>query len=138
MVKIQKTWKKAVWMFLCMAAFCSLLVSEAAAEAQAGTTREATIRVVSIIGNELTYYEMEETEETSQRQRPDGEMSQREMSQREMSQETVTVYLPVGVKVHTDTGGEMTFGILQDQDQLEVLFQVNEEGAEIIVEIWMT
>lgn len=48
-----------------------------------------------------------------------------------------TVYLPVGVKVHTDNGSVRTFTILEAGDELEVLFEENEEGEEVIVEIWM-
>lgn len=48
-----------------------------------------------------------------------------------------TVYLPVAVKVHTDTGDIRTFSILETGDELEVLFEENEEGEEVIIEIWM-
>ena len=48
-----------------------------------------------------------------------------------------TVYLPVSVKVHTDTGDVRTFSILEAGDELEVLFEEDEDGEEVIVEIWM-
>ena len=50
--------------------------------------------------------------------------------------ETKTVYLPVSVVVHTDSGEEMTFSILEAGDELEVLMETTEE-EEMIVEIWM-
>lgn len=50
--------------------------------------------------------------------------------------ETKTVYLPVGIAVHTDKG-DKTFSILEAGDELEVLFEENEDGEEIITEIWM-
>ena len=54
-----------------------------------------------------------------------------------MKQETKTVYLPVSVIVHTDMDKEMTFSILKAGDELEVLFEENEDGEEIITEIWL-
>lgn len=54
-----------------------------------------------------------------------------------MNQETKTVYLPVSVVVHTDTDAEMTFSILKAGDELEVLFEENEDGEEMITEIWL-
>lgn len=74
--------------------------------------RRAQIQVVSITGNKLTY--------------------------REEDQEEQTVYLPVGVSVHTPSGKETTFMILEEEDELEVLFQENEDGEEVITEIWMS
>ncbi len=53
------------------------------------------------------------------------------------NQETTTVYLPVAVVVHTDTGEQKTFSILEEGDELEVLFQENEKGDEVIVEMWL-
>lgn len=74
--------------------------------------RRAQIQVVSITGNKLTY--------------------------REEDQEEQTVYLPVGVIVHTPSGKETTFMILEEGDELEALFQENEDGEEVITEIWMS
>lgn len=74
--------------------------------------RRAQIQVVSITGNKLTY--------------------------REEDQEEQTVYLPVGVIVHTPSGKETTFMILEEEDELEALFQENEDGEEVITEIWMS
>jgi hypothetical protein len=51
---------------------------------------------------------------------------------------THTVYLPVGITVHTDTGKLTTFSILEAGDSLEVLFETDEDGEEMITEIWMT
>lgn len=87
--------------------------------------------------------------ETSQNVDPSqlegGEMSQRfDPSQMEKSGkagnrniETKTVYLSVAVVVHTNIGEEMTFSILEAGDELEVLLEEDEEGEEVITEIWM-
>ena len=53
------------------------------------------------------------------------------------SAETVTVYLPVGIKVHTGNGKTSTFSILEAGDQLEVLFEENKNSEEVITEIWL-
>ncbi|MCC8067401.1 MAG: hypothetical protein LIO94_09935, partial [Clostridiales bacterium] len=55
-----------------------------------------------------------------------------------LTQETTTVYLQVGVVVHTDTGKEKTFSILEAGDELEVLFETDEAGNEVITEMWLT
>ncbi len=47
-----------------------------------------------------------------------------------------TVYLQVGVVVHAD-GKEKTFSILEAGDELEVLFETDEEGNEVITEMWL-
>ncbi len=91
--------------------------------------RKARIMAVSIEGNELTYYEITDQEENTSEMTP----GQRKNGAR---QDTVTVYLPVAVVVHTDTGEEMTFSILESGDELEVLFEEYED-KEIITEIWM-
>ncbi|MCD7820382.1 MAG: hypothetical protein LUH07_15255 [Lachnospiraceae bacterium] len=56
----------------------------------------------------------------------------------ELTQETVTVYLPVGVVVYTDTGKEKTFSILEAGDELEVLFETDADGNEVITKMWLT
>lgn len=91
--------------------------------------RKARIKAVSIEGNELTYYEITDQEEKTSDMTP-GQWKNG------ARQETVTVYLPVAVVVHTDTGEEMTFSILESGDELEVLFEEYED-KEIITEIWM-
>lgn len=48
-----------------------------------------------------------------------------------------TIYLPVRITVHTDTGKETTFSILEAGDLLEALFETDENGEEVITEIWM-
>lgn len=53
-----------------------------------------------------------------------------------MQEEGTTTYLPVAVTVHTDTGEKMTFSILEEGDELEVLMEETESG-EMILEIWM-
>lgn len=128
--------------------------------------RTATIMVVSITGNELTYYESEEEngkEDTSQ-ENSTKEVSEEENSTKEASEEddreedsqgrsqkkadfssrnrkemknVKTVYLPVPVVVHTDTNEKMTFSILQAGDKLEVTVITDEQGNETITEIWM-
>ncbi len=55
----------------------------------------------------------------------------------ESAQEPVTVYLQVGVVVHTDSGKERTFSILQAGDELEALFETDENGNEVITEMWL-
>lgn len=48
-----------------------------------------------------------------------------------------TIYLPVRITVHTDTGKETTFSILEAGDLLEARFETDENGEEVITEIWM-
>lgn len=72
---------------------------------------------------------------------PTGGMTgteQRDNSMHNQIAEAVTVYLPVGITVHTDTGKEMTFSILESGDELEALFETDGDGNEVITEIWMT
>ena len=66
-----------------------------------------------------------------------GSFFQGRMEQQKSAQ-TVTVYLPVAVKVHTDREEDRTFTILEAGDELEVLLQEDEDGEETIIEIWMT
>lgn len=170
--------------------------------------RIASIRVLSITGNELTYYELEQETDSEEETAPESETDSEEeaapesetdlaeevnaksdagikiapeteadteqagapefnmpmgeapdMEQMEsfggrasarsgntgvniremtgMSAESVTVYLPVSVKVHTDTGDERTFSILEAGDELTVLIAETESGEEMITEIWM-
>ena len=56
---------------------------------------------------------------------------------RSEQQNTKTVYLPVPVVVHTDTDEKRTFSILEAGDCLQVTIVTDEEGNEIITEIWM-
>ena len=56
---------------------------------------------------------------------------------RSEQQNTKTVYLPVPVVVHTDTDEKRTFSILEAGDRLQVTIVTDEEGNEIITEIWM-
>lgn len=158
--------------------------------------RIASIRILSITGNELTYYELEQETDSEEETAPESETDLAEeanvksdagskkapeteadteqagapefnmpmgeapdMEQMEgsggrasarsgntgvniremtgMSAEPVTVYLPVSVKVHTDTGDERTFSILEAGDELTVLIAETESGEEMITEIWM-
>ena len=116
--------------------------------------RTATIVVVSITGNELTYYEVEnETEMEDGTMTPPDGMSQNDSDStgmpenmpsgdfpkggRSEQQDTKTVYLPVPVVVHTDTDEKRTFSILEAGDRLQVTIVTDEEGNETITEIWM-
>jgi hypothetical protein len=51
--------------------------------------------------------------------------------------ETTTVYLPVGVQVYSGSK-TATFSILKAGDELEVQFETDENGAEVITKIWIT
>jgi hypothetical protein len=51
--------------------------------------------------------------------------------------ETTTVYLPVGVPVYSGSK-TATFSILQAGDELEVQFETDENGTEVITKIWIT
>ena len=66
-----------------------------------------------------------------------GSFFQGRMERQQENAQTVTVYLPVAVKVHTDEE-DRTFSILEAGDELEVLLQEDEDGEETIIEIWMT
>ncbi len=67
-----------------------------------------------------------------------SERSDMKMGHGFSAQSYTTVYLQVGVPVHTDQEEDSTFTILQDGDQVEVLFVTDEEsGEEVITEIWM-
>lgn len=138
---------------------------ESAETELAAGQRKAEIQVVSITGNELTYIEVEEETEVEMQmpegmELPEG-MSMPEgielpegmdipegvdfFSDTSMggsrenpfasSVETTTVYLPVRIKVHTGNGKTAAFSILEAGDQLEVLFEENENGEEVITEI---
>ncbi|MDO4522982.1 MAG: hypothetical protein Q4B57_07545, partial [Eubacteriales bacterium] len=50
---------------------------------------------------------------------------------------TVTVTLPVSVVVHTDRKTDSTFTILKEGDQVRARFVTDENGEEVITEIWM-
>lgn len=107
--------------------------------------RTATIMVIDITGNELTYYEVEDKAETetadSGMPQENGEMVQLEgIPQKDggaEKQNEKTVYLPVPVVVHTDTDEKRTFSILEAGDRLQVTIVTDEDGNETITEIWM-
>ena len=65
---------------------------------------------------------------------PSGDFSKDGKSEQ---QDTKTVYLPVPVVVHTDTDEKRTFSILEAGDRLQVTIVTDEEGNEMITEIWM-
>lgn len=132
-------------------------ISETENTAEPGE-RTATIMVVSITGNELTYYESEEedgkedtsqensTKKVSEEDDPEEDSQNKGRSQkkadfssrnRKEMKNVKTVYLPVPVVVHTDTNEKMTFSILQAGDKLEVTVITDEQGNETITEIWM-
>ena len=54
-----------------------------------------------------------------------------------MSGESVTTLIPVSTVVHTTAGTETTFQRLAAGDLLKLLIETNEDGEEVIVEIWM-
>lgn len=124
---------------------CSKLESQKQTETElAAGQRKAKLQVVSITGNELTYIEETEAEKDSEMPAMSTVPSEEDSSSgRSMSDffasaaETVTVYLPVSVKVHIGSGKTADFSILEAGDQLEVLFEENEKGEEIITEIWL-
>lgn len=51
--------------------------------------------------------------------------------------EQVTALIPVGVTVHTASDTETTFQRLATGDILKIQMETNEEGEEVMVEIWM-
>ena len=50
---------------------------------------------------------------------------------------TVTTQIPVGVTVHTASGTTTTFSRIAEGDLLKILLETDEDGNEVIVEIWM-
>ena len=54
-----------------------------------------------------------------------------------MSGTTATVQIPVGVTVHTTADTNTTFSRIQSGDILKLLFETDDDGNEVIVEIWM-
>lgn len=50
---------------------------------------------------------------------------------------TVTTYIPVGVTVHTASDNETTFSRLAAGDLLKILVENDDDGEQVIVEIWM-
>ena len=182
----------------------NVLAEDGAGENLKENQRKANIQVVSIVGNEMTYFEEETETDSTEEEEPENETDSaakeeqegetdsaaKEESENESEGEAesmksdpasgkfdpsqmgdmgsdseqagdsefdseqkkskaassagaengvyfTTVYLPVAVKVHTDTGDIRTFSILEAGDELEVLFEENEEGEEVIIEIWM-
>lgn len=51
--------------------------------------------------------------------------------------ESVTTLIPVGTTVHTNTDTETTFQRLAAGDMLKLLVELDADGEEVIVEIWM-
>lgn len=70
-----------------------------------------------------------------------GEMSDRGNVQREGLEmeitSAVTVYIPVGITVHTAADVATTFSRLASDDLIKMLVETSEEGKDIIEEIWM-
>ena len=54
-----------------------------------------------------------------------------------MSGKSVTTLIPVSTVVHTTAGTETTFQRLAAGDLLKLLIETSEDGAEVIIEIWM-
>lgn len=59
------------------------------------------------------------------------------MDTSKMSGTTATVQIPVGVTVHTTSDTNTTFSRIQSGDVLKILYETDEDGNEVIVEIWM-
>lgn len=117
--------------------------------------------VSKIQGNELTYMELDETvaeayiartEEADKAdadtqaaggegvpgELPEGNLPEGEMPEREApGTESVTTLIPVGTTVHTNTDTETTFQRLAAGDMLKLLVELDADGEEVIVEIWM-
>ena len=143
----------------------SAATSDVTAKSEEKQERTAVLNVVSITGNELTYYEEEtESEEetvTEAKTETEGETKAAPPSARQSSDmpdmpqlpegaapdfsqngntpagaTTKTVYLPVPVVVHTDDG-DRTFSILEAGDQLQATILTDEAGNETITELWL-
>lgn len=54
-----------------------------------------------------------------------------------MSTEQITTLIPVGVTVHTQADTETTFQRLASGDMIKMIVETNDEGEEVITEIWM-
>ncbi len=50
----------------------------------------------------------------------------------------MTVQIPVGVTVHTTSDTTTTFSRIKSGDVLKLLLETDENGEEVIVEIWMS
>ena len=50
---------------------------------------------------------------------------------------SVTAYIPVGVTVHTAADVSTTFSRLAGGDLIKMLVETNQDGKDIIEEIWM-
>lgn len=90
--------------------------------------------VTNIVGNELTYMELEESVVE-----PDMNNSAKEEGGRQIPQnsENITTYVPVDTVVHTNADTETTFQRLASGDRLKLLVEAAANGEEVIVEIWM-
>ena len=49
----------------------------------------------------------------------------------------VTTQIPIGVTVHTAAGTETTFSRIATGDVLKLLLEIDDDGNEVILEIWM-
>ena len=103
-------------------------------ETEGDSAQTAEETEASIAGEESTAGQTEAEDSDSASQNQQGGTRGQFMG---MGAETKTVYLPVAVTVHTDTGEERTFSILEAGDELEVRLEENAEGEEVITEIWM-
>lgn len=55
----------------------------------------------------------------------------------DMTGTSATVQIPVGVTVHTTSDTDTTFSRIASGDILKIMFETDDEGNEIVVEIWM-
>lgn len=54
-----------------------------------------------------------------------------------MTGSTVSSQIPVGVTVHTTADTKTTFSRIQSGDVLKILLETDDDGNEVIIEIWM-
>ena len=85
---------------------------------------------------DMSQMSSDDTSDSTQKSSDMSGMSQRSGG-KTGGRETVTVYLPVAVTVHTGKTSTATFSILEAGDELTVLFETKEDGSEVITEIWM-
>ena len=84
-----------------------------------------------------TLPDMDSTEQEDRGTPPDMDSSGQE-GKGSFSGKTVTVQIPVGVTVHTTSDTTTTFSRIKSGDVLKLLLETDENGEEVIVEIWMS
>lgn len=120
-------------------------VIEAMLETETESTQKETARTESSEKEEM----LTESEDISDRENDDmgnmpgrgemsdmGNMSRGEAFDMEMTS-AVTVYIPVGVTVHTAADVATTFSRLASGDLVKILVETTKDGQDVIEEIWM-